>query len=203
MRNLKSKVFQLARDRVKKLPEPVAEVVRHVLTLEPRVLKTFHGILERKIAATRIRIHGDFHLGQVLYTGKDFVIIDFEGEPARSLNERRRKRPALQDVAGMLRSFQYAAYTVLANGTVPGADPQVVERWLRFWYAWMSSAYVKAYLDCVGQASFVPSDLRECESTLQVFLLEKCVYELGYELNNRPDWVHIPVRGIVDLVEGG
>jgi maltose alpha-D-glucosyltransferase/alpha-amylase len=203
MRNLKSKAFQLARERLKKLPEPVAELVRHVLTLEARVLKIFHGILERRIAATRIRCHGDFHLGQVLYTGKDFVIIDFEGEPTRSLTERRRKRPALQDVAGMLRSFHYAAYTVLATGTVAGADASVVERWLRFWYAWMSSAYVRAYLDCVGQASFVPSDVPECESTLQIFLLEKCIYELGYELNNRPDWVHLPVRGIVDLVEGG
>jgi maltose alpha-D-glucosyltransferase / alpha-amylase len=202
MRNLKSKVFRLARERMKLLPEPVAEAVRHILTLEPRILKTFHAILERKIVATRIRCHGDFHLGQVLHTGKDFVIIDFEGEPARSLTERRRKRPALQDVAGMLRSFHYAAYTVLATGTVPGADAQIIERWLRFWYAWMSSAYVKAYLECVGTASFVPQVAADCDAMLQVFLLEKCVYELGYELNNRPDWVHIPVHGIVELVEG-
>ena len=203
MRNLKSKVFRLARERLKTLPEATAESVRHVLSLEPRVLKAFHAILEHKITASRIRCHGDFHLGQVLYTGKDFVIIDFEGEPARSLTDRRRKRPALQDVAGMLRSFHYAAYAVLAGGTVTGADPEVIERWLRFWYAWVSSAYVKAYLECVGSASFVPQNAADCDAILQVLLLEKCVYELGYELNNRPDWVHIPLHGIVELVEGG
>ena len=102
----------------------------------------------------------------------------------------------------MLRSFHYAAYTVLGSGSIPGADVAVLERWLRFWYAWMSSAYVKAYLERVGEASFVPQTDAEREALLQVFLLEKCVYELGYELNNRPDWAHIPVRGIVDLVEG-
>jgi maltose alpha-D-glucosyltransferase/alpha-amylase len=202
LRNLKSKVFQLARERVKTLPEPVAESVRHAIGLEPRVLKIFHSLMERKIVASRIRCHGDFHLGQVLYTGKDFVIIDFEGEPARSLVERRRKRAALQDVAGMLRSFHYAAYSVLASGTVPGADAAVLERWLRFWYAWMSSSYVKAYFERAGTASFIPPSEADCEALLHVFLLEKSVYELGYELNNRPDWVHIPVRGITDLVEG-
>src|SRR5262249_11426176 len=104
MRNLKSRGFQLGRERVKALADPLAESVRRGLALEPRVLKIFHSLMERKVVAARIRCHGDFHLGQVLYTGKDFVIIDFEGEPARSLAERRRKRPALQDVAGMLRS---------------------------------------------------------------------------------------------------
>src|SRR5215470_6065007 len=188
LRNLKSRVFQLARERLKALPEPLAESVRRAVVLEPRVLKIFHSLLERKVAASRIRCHGDFHLGQVLYTGKDFVIIDFEGEPARSLAERRRKRPALQDVAGMLRSFHYAAYSVLASGTVRGGDAAVLERWLRFWYAWVSSAY----LERVGTAGFVPQTEAECEALLHVLLLEKCVYEFGYELNNRPDWVHIP-----------
>jgi len=202
MRNLKSRVFQLARERVKALADPLAESVRRGLALEPRVLKIFHSLMERKVVAARIRCHGDFHLGQVLYTGKDFVIIDFEGEPARSLAERRRKRPALQDVAGMLRSFHYAAYAALAGGTAPGAHAATLERWLRFWYAWVSSAYLKAYLERVGPADIVPQTEPECEALLHVLLLEKCVYEFGYELNNRPDWVHIPVRGMVDLVEG-
>src|SRR6185295_8716623 len=121
----------LARERLKTLPEPVAESVRHALALEPRVLKVFHLLLERRIAVTRIRCHGDFRLGQVLYTGKDFVIIDFEGDSARPLSERRRKRPALYDVAAMLRSFHYDAYALIAEGSMPGVDPAALERWLR------------------------------------------------------------------------
>ena len=200
IRNLRSTTFRLARERLRYLPASTAEIVRGVLALEPKVIKAFHTLLERRITCSRIRCHGDFHLGQVLFTGKDFVVIDFEGEPARSLAERRRRRLALQDVAGMLRSFHYAAHTVLAQHVASGLDPAVGERWVRFWYTWVASAYLKAYLKRAGEAAFLPRTAPETDALLHIFLLEKCVYELGYELNNRPDWLHSPARGMAELV---
>jgi maltose alpha-D-glucosyltransferase/alpha-amylase len=205
-RNLVGQVFRTARDRLKHLPEVTAAEVRDVLVLQPRILSAFQVLLDLDIEATRIRCHGDYHLGQVLYTGKDFVIIDFEGEPARTLSERRRKRSPLQDVAGMIRSFDYVAHNaLLRGGAVPFSnlkDAKTIESWARLWYAWMSSAFLRAYLRQAGEAPFVPRAAKEREALLKVFLLEKSVYELGYELANRPDWVRIPVRGIRELLRG-
>jgi maltose alpha-D-glucosyltransferase/alpha-amylase len=199
MRNLIGQVFRTARDRLKHLPEGIAAEVRDIVAQQPQILKTFQELLDLDIQATRIRCHGDYHLGQVLYTGKDFVITDFEGEPARSLSERRRKRSPLQDVAGMIRSFDYAAQTALARG-VNGQPAAAIEPWVRLWYAWASSAFLRAYLRAAGEASFLPRSAKEQEALLRVFLLEKSIYELGYELNNRPDWVAIPLRGIRELL---
>jgi maltose alpha-D-glucosyltransferase/alpha-amylase len=204
MRNLHGAVFRMARDRLGSLSEEQAEQVRRAISREGQILKTFQAIRDRKISATRIRCHGDYHLGQVLYTGKDFVIIDFEGEPARPLSERRRKRSPLQDLAGMLRSFRYAAHTVLrqqARGVGALHDVVRISRWTRFWCAWASSNFLKSYLHVAGHASFVPQSIDEIEVLLSMFCLEKAVYELGYELRHRPDWVEIPVEGIIDLLE--
>jgi maltose alpha-D-glucosyltransferase/alpha-amylase len=153
----------------------------------------------------RTRCHGDYHLGQVLYTGNDFMIIDFEGEPAKSLAERRRKRSPLLDVAGMLRSFHYAAYTALFNeidnGTIrPDAQPEM-ERWADFWYVWVSATFLKAYLDTSGDAVFMPKSRDETRVLLNAYQLDKAVYELGYEMNNRPTWVRIPLWGILQMME--
>jgi maltose alpha-D-glucosyltransferase/alpha-amylase len=202
MRNLTAKVMQLARERVNRLPRAVAAGVREVIGLEKQILKAFQGLRDRRIMATWTRIHGDYHLGQVLYTGKDFILIDFEGEPARELSERRRKRSPLQDVAGMLRSFDYAAHTVRAGrlAALLQSEHERVERWLRFWRLWASSAFVRAYLRATANASFIPRNDADLELLLNAFLLEKSVYELGYELNNRPDWVLIPIQGIRELI---
>ena len=152
----------------------------------------------------RIRTHGDYHLGQVLYTGRDFVVLDFEGEPARPLSERRLKRSALRDVAGMLRSFQYAVHAALAEATRRGAVPEgarrELERWLAAWERWAGAAFLGAYLRRARAGSdtpaFLPASRADLALLLDVFLLEKAVYELGYELNNRPAWVGIPLAGI-------
>jgi maltokinase len=137
-----------------------------------------------------IRAHGDFHLGQTLWAGDDWVILDFEGEPARSLPERRRKRSPLRDVAGILRSFSYAASAgPLLRGVEPPAD----------WESRARAQFLEGYRDTVEQ-SLVPSGT-SMDKLLSVFELEKAVYELRYELNNRPDWVRIPVAGIVRMLD--
>lgn len=205
MRKLASEVFQTLRKRIEALPETVRPDARRIGELEGEILRRFHVVSRKKVHATRIRVHGDYHLGQLLFTGKDFVIIDFEGEPARSLSERRLKRSPLRDVAGMLRSFHYAADAALVDHGVTGlvrpADATALEPWARFWDLWTSVTFLKAYLECAGEAHFIPQDRDELVMLLDAFLLDKAIYELGYELNNRPDWVTIPVRGLLDLID--
>jgi trehalose synthase-fused probable maltokinase len=130
----------------------------------------------------------------VLFTGQDFVIIDFEGEPARPLRERRLKATPLRDVAGMIRSFHYAAHSGMPHET-PDLEP-----WARFWYCWISAAFLRAYLATANGAEFLPVSRTEVKLLLDTFLLEKAMYELAYELNHRPDWVRIPLRGIAQLL---
>jgi maltose alpha-D-glucosyltransferase / alpha-amylase len=204
MRNLTAQTFVLLQKRARNLPDAVREQARVVLDLEDAILKRFQRILDRKITAMRIRVHGDYHLGQVLYTGKEFVLIDFEGEPARSLSARRLKRSPLRDVAGMLRSFHYAAYAPLigeVGGSVRLGDVERLEPWAVFWNRWVASAFLKGYLAIAGNGSFLPKTPEELSALLDTYLLEKAIYELGYELNNRPDWVKLPLLGILSLME--
>jgi maltose alpha-D-glucosyltransferase / alpha-amylase len=150
----------------------------------------------------KIRIHGDYHLGQVLFTGKDFLIIDFEGEPARSFSERRLRRSPLRDVAGMMRSFHYAAYAVLIqNNSIRQEDSAQLEQWAELWYEFVSGYYLSKYLKKVNGFDFIPEDKESFDILLETFLLEKAIYELKYELNNRPDWVMIPLRGIKSIMK--
>jgi maltose alpha-D-glucosyltransferase/alpha-amylase len=171
--------------------------VQKVLDLQPAILSGMHAITAGKLTAKRIRIHGDYHLGQVLFTGNDFVMLDFEGEPARPLSERRIKRSPMRDVAGMLRSFQYAAYTALLSGSA--LRPQVTETltpWADRWYQVISVSFLRGYLGAMEGSDLLPHRPEELENLLVPFLLQKAVYELGYERNNRPDWLIIPLRGI-------
>ncbi len=188
------------RARLQVLPKQVQEMAKKVLGQEGDVYRSFHSLLEGRINAQRLRIHGDFHLGQVLYTGKDFIIIDFEGEPARSLAERSLKRSPLQDVAGMLRSFHYAAYHAIFSKASRPEDIPALEKWADFWNLWVSATYFKSYLEIVRQAGFVPQEDSQLGILMKALCLEKAVYELAYELNNRPDWVQIPLQGIIQLL---
>ena len=195
--------FELLRRKQPMLTGVAAEAGREVLRLEPEVMNRFGALHESRVTAVRIRHHGDYHLGQVLYTGTDFMIIDFEGEPTRTLPERRKKALAMRDVAGMLRSFQYAAFSALfATGPDVPAEPgrrSAVEL-AAFWTAWTGATYVRAYFAEAGGLRCVPSEIGERRLLLDVFLLQKALYEMVYELNNRPDWVRIPLRGILSLV---
>ncbi len=207
MRSQLGRVLQSLQKMLTTLPEPAQEDALTVSEMEEEILRRFRTVMEHKISSVRTRCHGDYHLGQVLFTGKDFVVIDFEGEPAKSLSERRRKRSPLTDVAGMLRSFHYAAYTALFNemesGMIYTERVAEMEQWSRFWYRWVSATFLRAYRETAGQAAFMPQTAEETGSLLNVYLMDKAVYELGYELNNRPGWVRIPLWGIVHLLENG
>jgi maltose alpha-D-glucosyltransferase/alpha-amylase len=148
----------------------------------------------------KTRIHGDLHLGQVLSRGDDFVIIDFEGEPTRPLDERRAKSSPLRDVTAMARSFDYAAEAVLRDVVAPAPERRrVLEPWALLWTREVTAAYLQAYLATVKTASFLPKRAEDLELLLTFHELEKMIYELAYELNNRPDWVEIPLRGLARL----
>jgi maltose alpha-D-glucosyltransferase/alpha-amylase len=190
----------LLRSQLKKLPEDAREEAKQVLELEPRIASILKAFLSRRLTTTRIRVHGDYHLGQVLYTGHDFVIIDFEGEPTRSLYERRLKRLALRDVAGMLRSFDYASQAALRSDQIDAAALPGLRTWGRFWVQCVSAAFLRSYLATAGTESFVPQAPDDLDLQLNTMLLEKALYELRYELNMRPDWVRIPLRGILEAV---
>ncbi len=197
--------FPLLRSQIKHLPESAQPVGKQVLEQESQFRKRLLAVRDRKIKGLRIRCHGDFHLGQVLYTGKDFVVIDFEGEPARPLSVRRLKESPLRDIAGMLRSFQYAAQAA-SIGLVPGVRPEdcaTLEPWAKYWQTWVSVSYLQAYFSIKEVSNILPPSTDEIQILLQAYLLQKAIYELGYELNNRPDWVRIPLIGLLRILDLG
>jgi maltose alpha-D-glucosyltransferase/alpha-amylase len=203
MRALLRRVLQDLKSNLRKLPESIQEEASFVLQTEQKIVNGLQRFIGKKFSAMRIRIHGDYHLGQVLYTGKDFVIIDFEGEPERELTERRLKQSPFKDVTGMVRSFHYAAHkALLREGSLRREDIPLLEPWTNLWYRYVAGIFLTSYLDRVGNAPFVPREREELEIMLNAYLLEKAVYELGYELNNRPEWIITPLRGIRDLIEG-
>lgn len=205
MRNLAVQNMQLLRRRLSTIDLPTRPVADRVLALESEMLKRLRSVYETRISAQRIRCHGDFHLGQVLYTGKDFIIIDFEGEPARPLGERRIKRSPLRDVAGMIRSFDYVTYAALFRqlelGNLQPEQVPSVEPWTQLWSRWISALYLRSYLETVGSSPLLPKSRSELEILLRTYLLDKAIYEVGYELNNRPGWVKIPLQGVLQLLE--
>jgi len=173
---------------------------------EDALLATFDALRHHRFDASRIRVHGDFHLGQVLHAGRDFVIIDFEGEPSRSPTERRIKRGALTDVAGIVRSFHYAAEAGLRDyvnrGLVPSEQEAALSDRGRVWSSWVTVRFLAGYLDEAEGQPFVPADRGDVQTLLNAYVLDKALYEVRYDLGHRPDWASIPVRGAVDLLSG-
>jgi maltose alpha-D-glucosyltransferase/alpha-amylase len=196
MQSLVKRVFLTLNKNSNRCPETIQGDLKDVLSLESTIVNHCRKILSKKIKAKKIRVHGDYHLGQVLYTGNDFYIIDFEGEPARPLGERRLKRSPLKDVAGMLRSFHYAAFAPLMQNKIAG-EYEDLEHWAKLWTYYVSKTFLNAYLKHIESAGIIPEDKAEISKLLSIYLLEKSVYEVGYEINNRPDWLSIPLKGIL------
>ncbi len=194
LRKLVRERFNLLRHALPGLRPETRAVANRVLGLEDDILECFSEIYKTRIRAMKTRIHGDYHLGQVLFTGKDFIIIDFEGEPGFSFSERRLKKHPLKDVAGMMRSIHYAAFgKILLNENYREQDREILEAWAEQWQHYVARYYMGAYLERTGEKEFT----NEHEVLIRTFLLEKAVYELGYELNGRPDWAIVPLRGIL------
>ena len=193
------------RTRLGDLSEDVHDHARYVLERENDVRAIIRAIRDQKIQATRIRCHGYYHLQQVLYTGNDFAIVDFEGEPQRRLSERRLKNSPLRDVASMLRSFHYAASACLLSHMPQVAVGHDEFAWLQpaalFWQTWVGAVFLKSYVDVAREGNFLPDSRHELRLLLHTFLLDRSIYELSYELENRPDWLRIPLDGIVRLLK--
>ena len=194
LRKLVKDRFKLLRQSLAKLDEETRKVAERVLLLEDCILECFREIYTIRINAIKTRIHGDYHLGQVLFTGKDFIIIDFEGEPGFSFSERRLKKSPYKDVAGMMRSFHYAAFgKILLNENYRRQDIELLESWAEQWQHYVGRFYLGAYMDRMGMGATLS---KEDDVLIRTYLIEKAVYELGYELNGRPSWTIIPLRGI-------
>jgi maltose alpha-D-glucosyltransferase/alpha-amylase len=193
--------FNLLRRRRPTLTPTQLELAEMVLGREHDLIEGLRSITTEKIDAVRLRVHGDYHLGQVLFTGNDFVIIDFEGEPQRPLSERRIKRLGLRDVAGMLRSYQYTTQMALRAALEGGVEgpgrADALAEWADALARWLAAAFLRGYLATVEGTPIVPSEQTHLKRLLDTLLLDKAAYELGYELNNRPDWVDIPLRGLL------
>ena len=205
MRVQTSRSLDTLRRRMPEIPDTCRGGAADLLAREPEILQRFRGLIGRNITTMRIRTHGDFHLGQVLRTGEDFVILDFEGEPSRALSERRLKRSPLRDVAGMIRSWDYAAWSVISEDLCArsgGGEARERRQTLATWWSrWMSAVYLRSYLDTAGDAPFLPQSRENLRTLLDAYLLEKALYEVQYELNHRPDWVEIPLFAILRLLD--
>jgi maltose alpha-D-glucosyltransferase/alpha-amylase len=170
-----------------------------LLKLAPAIDEVAERIKNSPLAA-KTRVHGDYHLGQVLCQDHDFIILDFEGEPARPLAERRAKDCPLRDVAGMIRSFSYAAHVGLLDYAKPQAPTPEQKQIAVEWRRKCEEFFWRSYLQTAADAIFLPADEQATRTLLDFYIVEKALYELGYEVNNRPDWVEIPLVGILELL---
>lgn len=186
--------FSLVNERIGLLPKHGQAMAEMLIELKPELNRIFDAFGNSETPVTLIRCHGDYHLGQVLCIGADFMIIDFEGEPAQSLAERRMKHPSLVDIAGMIRSFHYVPFAFLK---AKGVEQCL---WTSFWSGWTSAAFLKGYLELAIGSPFWPHNQEGVRLLLDVYMMKKALYELRYELNNRPDWVEIPLHGLVELL---
>jgi maltose alpha-D-glucosyltransferase/alpha-amylase len=201
-----SRAAELLQSRIHRLPEEVRPDAHKLLDCQNAIRDRYRTLRNQRIFASRIRIHGDYHLGQALFTGKDFVIIDFEGDTARPQSERRIKRSPLEDVAGMLDSIYTAAHSVLF-GEAPGVVPKpetmhALEAWAKFWYRSVGTEYLNAYLTAPGVGTLLPQDREQVRSMLRIFLLDLSLRKLSHRALNAPERVRIAIRAILQLLEG-
>jgi maltose alpha-D-glucosyltransferase/alpha-amylase len=205
MRSLVLQNSRLLRKLLKSLPPELIPVAERVAGLENVILQRYHRLIEQAFPARRIRIHGDFHLGQVLWTGRDFVFLDFEGDGSKDLRVRRIKRSPLRDVVRMLRSFHHAAYDGLRQHVALGAIPQdslpKFEPWVRHWNQAVSRSFVQAYCAGMRPSEILPADPDQLRIMLLAYLLDQLVEELGRELRRHSENVRAPLQAIIYLME--
>src|ERR1035438_1108434 len=193
-------VLDLLKDSVPGLPDEIIDLAGSVLGRRRQILDSFSMEPGDGVLGRYTRVHGDYHLGQVLQVKTDYIILDFEGEPARPIAERRAKASPLKDVAGMLRSLSYAAYSGLFGYTARRPeDWDSLHPWARLWERSMGAEFLRAYRNMAQCAQFLPSAEENFRKLLAIHLMHKALYELSYELNNRPTWVRIPLMGILSL----
>jgi len=200
---LSLRTFELLRN-FPSTPDAQTEAAK-LLARQAEVQARLQAMRDRRINVCRTRMHGDYHLGQLLHTGKDFMIVDFEGDLSRSISQRRIKGCPLRDVASMLRSLEYAAHSVLL-GQIPGVIPgegtaESLRGWATLWSRWASALFLAGYLDTAGRTSFLPATVDETRLLLHFYLLERALIELSHELTQRPEWVRIPVQGLLALLD--
>jgi len=200
LREEAARVLDQLKDSVAGLPDEFVDLAGLVLSRRSQILNSFRIAVEDGAFGQRIRIHGDYHLGQVLQVKTDYVILDFEGEPARPLAERRAKFSPMKDVAGMIRSLGYAVYSSLVAHTTRRPDDwESLEPWAQLWERSMGAEFLRAYRATAQDAQFLPASVDAFRKLLAIFLLDKALYELAYELNNRPTWLRVPLMGILSL----
>jgi len=208
MRNIAGHALSTLGLKQRILDTASAESAARILAHRARIESRLEAYLKQKLSVARIRCHGNLHLGRILYIGNDFVIIDFDGEPARPLSERRRKRTAMRDLATMLRSFHRAAFGALADQVRAGAlgerDFSSMEQWALLWQTWTSRAFLKEYLAVADGAPFVPQSRNELQVMLEALILERALYELGRELGREsatpPQWAGIALHSIEQII---
>ncbi|MGH9672451.1 MAG: maltose alpha-D-glucosyltransferase, partial [Bryobacteraceae bacterium] len=195
-----AEVFGALKNNLGRLPDDVVETAGLLLSRRRALLDRFRGLEQMDTGIVKIRVHGDYHLGQVLRVEHDYCILDFEGEPARSVAERRTKQSPLKDVAGMLRSFSYAAWSAFLNYTARRPqDAAALEPWTRLWEKANGAVFLKTYREITAGTALCPSDSEGFSRLLDAFVLDKALYELNYEMNNRPTWVRAPLMGLLSL----
>jgi maltose alpha-D-glucosyltransferase/alpha-amylase len=205
LRNQVGATLELLRSHQPRLSADAQELAELLLNRKDDLIGSISCMLRQKLSGLRIRCHGDLHLGQVLFTGKDFVIIDFEGEPARPISERRIKTSPLRDVAGMMQSFYYASQVALHNSMPPSPSDgsrNLATQWSLRWHKVVAHRFLQTYVRKAAEGNFLPSDESQIHAVLTAYLVEKALYELRYELNSRPDWAAIPLKGLLQMLDG-
>jgi maltose alpha-D-glucosyltransferase/alpha-amylase len=192
-------------------PDATREAAQQVVARQQELLDYFRSVLHLGMNGQRIRVHGNYHLGELLYTGNNFILVDFEGEAGRPLGERRVKRSPLRDVACMVRSFDYAVSSVLtglasgrgrAPGLIRAEDRIVLESWGKAWVERVVREFVSAYAEGVAETGLLPETVEGRRVLLDVMLMEKAMNEAEAELTFRPEWAVLPLRALLRQLDG-
>ncbi len=190
----------LLENKIDEFDERAAEWAKSFLDRSDDVKNIILNFNYQLLNSQRIRVHGDYHLGQVLVTQNDFVILDFEGEPESTIRDRKVKQPPLKDVAGMFRSFHYAVFADIFNGKAANLEEEHAFEAGGRYYRAVVAVFLNAYIDSAYAKGLDIGYYKEIEYLLRYHILEKAIYELGYELNSRPNWVTIPLKGIMQIL---